>query len=297
MERIEYDEFGLFHENAQEFGLPYDAPPVVRRVAVEVEPGRRISSLVWGESDPELVLIHGGSQNAHTWDTVAMALGKPLLAIDLPGHGHSDDSRDTTPTVDDLAADVEHAIRTLAPNARAVVGMSLGGSTALAIASRSPELVRRLVLVDVTPGTSRGRATTITDFVNGPESFATFDEILDRTIAYNPGRSASSLRRGILHNAIQRDDGRWVWRHARSGKKSTGRNVDPSYLWDVISTLKMPVMLVRGMLPQSLVNDADEAELLRRLPSARVEHVTGAGHSVQGDKPVELAQLIADFVY
>ena len=67
-------------------------------------------------------------------------------------------------------------------------------------------------------------------------------------------------------------------------------------LWDVVSALKVPVMLVRGMLPQSVVDDADEAELLKRQPNARVEHVEGAGHSVQGDKPVELANLIADFV-
>ena len=46
---------------------------------------------MWGEGDPEIVLLHGGSQNAHTWDTVAMALRpRPLVAIDLPGHGHSD---------------------------------------------------------------------------------------------------------------------------------------------------------------------------------------------------------------
>ncbi len=36
------------------------------------------------------MLLHGGAQNAHTWDTVALALGRPLVAIDLPGHGHSD---------------------------------------------------------------------------------------------------------------------------------------------------------------------------------------------------------------
>jgi pimeloyl-ACP methyl ester carboxylesterase len=44
------------------------------------------------------------------------------------------------------------------------------------------------------------------------------------------------------------------------------------------------------------VDDADEQELLRRLPNARVEHVDEAGHSVQGDQPVELARLIDDFV-
>ena len=53
----------------------------------------------------------------------------------------------------------------------------------------------------------------------------------------------------------------------------------------------MPLMLVRGMRKQSVVDDADEAELLRRLPGARIEHVEEAGHSVQGDTPVELAAL------
>jgi pimeloyl-ACP methyl ester carboxylesterase len=48
------------------------------------------------------------------------------------------------------------------------------------------------------------------------------------------------------------------------------------------------------MRPQSVIDDGDEEELLRRYPSARVEHVD-AGHSVQGDQPVELARLISDF--
>ena len=54
-------------------------------------------------------------------------------------------------------------------------------------------------------------------------------------------------------------------------------------------------MLARGMRAQSVVDDADEAELLRRRP-ARVEHFEEAGHSVQGDTPVELARLIDAFV-
>src|SRR6185436_20177979 len=86
---IEYDEFGLFHENAAEVGLAYDGPPTVARVELEVAPGQTVSALRWGTAPPELVLLHGGGQNAHTWDTVALALDRPLLAIDLPGHGHS----------------------------------------------------------------------------------------------------------------------------------------------------------------------------------------------------------------
>ena len=90
-----YDEFSLFHENAEEAGLPFTEPPVVRRESVEVAPGRAVSALVWGGGSPELVLLHGGGQNAHTWDTVALALDRPLLAVDLPGHGHSDWPQDS----------------------------------------------------------------------------------------------------------------------------------------------------------------------------------------------------------
>ena len=55
-------------------------------------------------------------------------------------------------------------------------------------------------------------------------------------------------------------------------------------------------MLARGMREQSVVDDADEAKLLEVLPDARVEHVAEAGHSLQGDTPIELAQLVVDFV-
>src|ERR687897_3574619 len=133
VEKVPYDEFSMFHENAAEFGLPYDGPPTVRRTAVEVAPGRRLSTLVWGDGPAELVLLHGGAQNAHTWDTVAMALGRPLVALDLPGHGHSDGYIAGSTDVDTSAAEVATAVRALAPDAGAGVGGSLGGITALAL--------------------------------------------------------------------------------------------------------------------------------------------------------------------
>jgi pimeloyl-ACP methyl ester carboxylesterase len=306
MERIPYDEFSMFHENAEEFGLPYDGPPTVRRESAEVEPGRRLSALVWGDAAPELVFLHGGAQNAHTWDTVAMALGRPLVAIDLPGHGHSDGGRHGSVDVVSNAEDVAAAIRTLAPDALAVIGMSLGGMTTIALADVAPELVRKVVLVDVTPGVNEKKSSTIAEFINGPESFDSFDDLLARTIQYNPTRTESSLRRGILHNAEQRDDGSWVWRYQRfrafeptaienAGEGSGHPNFQ--FLWDALGRIQVPVLLARGMRDQSVVDDDDEVELLRRLPDARVEHFEDAGHSLQGDTPVELAESIERFVY
>ncbi len=292
---VPYDEFGLFSENAAEYGLPYPGPPAVRRVEVEVGPGRNVSSLIWGTSSPELVLIHGGAQNAHTWDTVALALGRPLLAIDLPSHGHSDVAPDGPFDLSGIADDLATVVDALAPDAAGVVGMSLGGLSAIALASNAPHLVRSLVLVDVTPGVNQEKSAPISAFVDGPASFANFDELLARTVEHNPTRSEASLRRGILHNAVQREDGSWVWRYARFRTESVSMPVFGDW-WEALSELSVPVMLVRG-LAWSVVDDADVDELLRRQPRARIEGVDGAGHSVQGDRPLELAALIEDFVF
>lgn len=291
-----YDEFSMFHENLAEFDLHVSPSPQVERVSVAVDGDRDISALRWGTADPELVLIHGGAQNAHTWDTVSLALGVPLVAVDLPGHGHSSWRDDGRYTPDSLASDVAVAIEMLAPRARAVVGMSLGGLTTLALAARAPHLVRRLGLVDITPGVNGVKAKAVIDFVDGPQSFASFDDLLARTMAHHPTRSESSLRRGILHNARQLDDGSWVWRydrrgHARSTDPSAAAVGQASPLWDALGATECPLLLARGGV-SPVVDDTDVQEVLRRRSDAEVEVIADAGHSIQGDRPVELATLL-----
>ena len=290
MDEYSYDEFAMFHENLTEWGLEVPVP-TVRRFFVAVDGLRQLSGLAWGESDPEIVLVHGGAQHAHTFDTVALALQRPLVALDLPGHGHSDASPYPSSAIASHALDIERALEKLTTCALPLVGMSLGGLCSILVASDRPDLIRSLVLIDITPGVNADKAKHITDFVNGPKSFDDFSELLTRTIEHNPTRSVSSLRRGILHNALQRPDGTWVWRHQQHPRSELSAP-DAGDLWEKLGALRVPVTLLRGMAPGSVVDDADEAELLRRQPGATIIRIADAGHSIQGDQPLELAALL-----
>jgi pimeloyl-ACP methyl ester carboxylesterase len=66
-------------------------------------------------------------------------------------------------------------------------------------------------------------------------------------------------------------------------------------LWVALGELAMPVTLLRAMGPSSVVDDEDEQEFRRRLPHASVVHVADAGHSIQGDAPLELARLLQQY--
>lgn len=316
-----YDEFGMLAENAAEYSIDWSGPPEVRRASVPLDSGLSLSALVWGVGPPELVLVHGGAQNAHTWDTVALALGRPLVAVDLPGHGRSDHRPDHRYGPVSMAADVAAATAALAPEAEAVVGMSLGGLTAIALAAEHPGLVRRLGVVDVTPGVGGSKTGPIVAFIDGPDDFDSFEAILARTVEHNPGRSEQSLRRGVLHNAHEGPDGRWRWNYDRirnwedsggadpgsddgrgsgdsqgsDGAADSGDDASFGALWNMVGRLRMPTALWQGGR-WSVVDDADVAEWMRRCPQTTHTVVDGAGHSIQGDRPLELAGLIEDLL-
>jgi len=288
-ELVELGEFGLLPENAEQIGHTGPLPPVER-----IHSGD-ISALKWGTDSPQVVFLHGGGQNAHTWDTVILGLGVPALAVDLPGHGRSAwrEDGDYGPKLN--AETLRPVLRELAPTSRLMVGMSLGGLTALRIAAAEPALVPTLVLVDVTPAAPE-RLDELTKaqlgavaLVQGERTFPSFEAMLDVTVAAAPHRDRNSLRRGVFHNSKQLDDGTWTWRYD-SFRKGDGFDG----LWDDVPSITMPTTLVRGA-NSYFVNDEDAAAFANGAPGFQRTHIVAdAGHSVQGDQPRALVDILRD---
>ncbi|MDF2822993.1 MAG: alpha/beta hydrolase fold protein [Mycobacterium sp.] len=282
------DEFALLPENAAQAGVTR-IPPVQRLDTGE------ISALKFGAETPRVVFLHGGGQNAHTWDTVILGLGEPALAVDLPGHGRSAWREDGDYGPKLAAEKVIPVLREHAPSAAAVVGMSLGGLTALRIAATAPELVPQLLLVDVTPS-APGRHDEMTDaqkgtvaLVQGERTFPTFAAMVEVTVAAAPHRDRNSLRRGVFHNSKQLDDGTWTWRYD-SFRKADGFEG----LWADVPSITMPTTLVRGA-HSLFVNDADAEQFAREAPGfQRTLVVADSGHSVQSDQPHRLIEILRD---
>ena len=286
-ELIGLSEFALLAENAEQAGVTGPLPTVHR-----VDMGA-ISALQWGDSAPRVVFFHGGGQNAHTWDTVIVGLGEPAMAVDLPGHGHSGWREDGNYSPQNNAAALAPVLNELAPHADLVVGMSLGGLTAIGLGAVAPHLVRELVLVDVTPSALRRHSELTKEqqgtvaLMAGEREFPSFAAMLELTTAAAPHRDPRSLRRGVFHNSRQLDDGKWTWRY------DTIREFpDFDSLWDDVAGLPAPITLVRGGT-SSFVTDEDAAELGQRAKQFRGAHVVeNSGHSVQGDQPRALIDIL-----
>jgi pimeloyl-ACP methyl ester carboxylesterase len=284
-------EFTFLAENARQAGV--DTVPSVERID-----SGPISALKFSSGSPRVVFLHGGGQNAHTWDTVIVGLGVPALAIDMPGHGRSAwrGDGDYGPKLNATA--VEPVVREFAPDADLLVGMSLGGLTAIRLAVAAPDLVRKLVLVDVTPSAPK-RHTQMTDaqkgtvaLVQGKRTFPSFQAMLDVTVAAAPHRDRESLRRGVFHNSKRLDDGTWTWRY-----DSMRKGEDFEGLWDDVPRLTAPTTLVRGA-HSAFVNDEDADEFARTAPGfQRVHMVENSGHSVQSDQPRVLISILRQVLH
>lgn len=284
-------EFRYLPSQAEALGT---SVPSARRVALTLPDGRTLSALHFGEAAPEITLLHGAGLNAHTWDAVALLLQRPVLAVDLAGHGDSSwrDDLDYSPAA--LAEDLAPALARWTRQPQILIGHSLGGLTAAVLAARRPDLVRALVLVDVVPGLDTAAAPAVLRDFYTVTDFASRTEAVERAQRFGFGGTREDTERGVFFNTRERDDGRIEWKHhfahiighafdALESARDEGS--DP---WADLVAASAPITLVRGA--RGFLQDADVEALLQRRPEARVVTVD-AGHNIQETRPAALADL------
>jgi 2-succinyl-6-hydroxy-2,4-cyclohexadiene-1-carboxylate synthase len=240
------------------------------------------------KSGPRIVLVHGFTQSAASWEPVAQALAgsHEVVTPDLPGHGRSPAA----------AGDLRSAAAELAASCgpATYVGYSLGGRVCLQLALDCPEVVERLVLVSTTAG--------IEDLDERSERAAR-DEELARRIEEGGDRSlpafldewlAGPLFQHLTDEAANRP-ARLVSTAAGLASSLRAHGTGAMLpLWERLGELGMPVVVVAG------ADDARFAALARRLAAATRRSslvlVPGTGHAVPFEQPEAFARLVAAIV-
>ena len=250
----------------------------------------------WPGGEPPALLLHGIGNYGRVWDFVAAQIAGRLRLVAPDARGHGDSvAPDTGYAPQDFVADAIAVMDQSGLARPLVVGHSMGGAHAMALAAMHPDRVRGLVLVDVGPeigreGGDRARRLSL----GRPDSFADESVALAYLRETSPGYSDAVYANRLAHVFRGTSGGGLEW---RSRKDALMRILEgparSAEAWRALETFAMPVLVVRGTRSPSL-----SAETYRRMLEV-IPRVSGleldAGHNVQLDRPSELAEAIVRF--
>jgi pimeloyl-ACP methyl ester carboxylesterase len=262
------------------------APPAAApRAETVVVAGLPVHVLTAGTGAP-LVYLHGAG-DLGGWPPALDLLAADFRVVrpDHPGFNQSGDD----PAIGSVAALSERYLEVFDALGLAefdLIGTSLGGWLAAEIALRSPNRIRRLVLVD-----AAGLAP-------GSSSPNMFDVPADELVALTCG-DAASLAAGRQRDAAVRADAVLSERRTRN-TATTARIAGDPYMHDPalparLAGLRLPTLVVWGEL-DGLFPVETATSWTDLLPVARAHVVAGAGHLPLVDRPAEFARVVAEFL-
>ena len=269
----------------------------VQDKAIELN-GLRFHYRDWGnEAAPPLLLLHGHTHHARTWDTVARGLADRyrVLAPDLRGHGETDWATEYTP--ERFAEDLGAFAGALDLRRFGLVGFSLGGHTAYPFAARHPEMVERLVLAETTPEPDPAAQEWLRTWLHQPEVLDDPEAALLGARALARRAPEDELRHWVLGNLKWHEDGRWAWRYDPALRPANRPTVRPdgATLWATVPRLACPTLIVRGAESPMFGRDAAERKA-HAIPDGHLAEIPKAGHWVPLDNPEGFLAAVRAFL-
>lgn len=237
---------------------------------------------------PHMLLLHGGGQTSHMWDTFAESMGGSLhlIALDQRGHGESEWEKSADYSPDAFQSDLDIFVSSLGLAPLHLCGLSMGGLNALLFAGRRPQNVLSLTLVDVAPRISTEGAERIREFYRGAAEFSDFNQFVEYAQEFNPRRTREQLHGSMQHSLRRSEDGRWNWKFDLRllDTQDWGSRGTVERLWQAVAAVQCPALIIRGGASE-VMDEPTAVELAQRFHDGRQLTIPSAGHSVVGDSP------------
>ena len=245
----------------------------------------------FGQGNP-VIILHGLFGFSDNWQTIAKSLADHHLVItpDLRNHGRS--PHVPGHSYPEMADDLKTFMEAHWVFSAALVGHSMGGKAAMQLALSHPDLVERLVVVDIAPGRAEDNHSSI------------FDALLDMDLSKMKSRQEAETylseriadvgtRQFLLKNITRESDGSYTWK--------MNLPVLRRHFNDILAPVESadpfdkPVLFIRGSR-SNYIKDADFPLIKTLFPQAEIVTVEDAGHWVHADKPAELLLLLKQFL-
>jgi esterase len=246
-----------------------------------------------GAGQPPLLVLHGMLGSSRNWQTAGrdLAVRRQVFALDARNHGRS--PHDPVMNYDVLARDVADWLEARGLPRAVIVGHSMGGKTAMRLACRRPELVERLVVVDIAPKdyfwvAHRGEFAAMNEL-----DLASIQSRAEAEMRFEARVPNLGMRKFLTTNLDRDEAGRWKW------------TVNLPALTEALPTLERnslkpddryegPTLFIAGGRSQYVQPD-DHAAIRRHFPAARIEVIPGSGHNPHMEAREQFVALVREF--
>lgn len=236
---------------------------------------------------PTLVLLHGYTGHARSWDAFAEAMTDRyrVIALDQRGHGASGWAAQGSYAIAEMVADLEAFVAALGLDGFTLLGLSMGGMVTIGYAGKRPKELAAAVIVDIGPELIRSGSQRIQEGQKAKDVFDSKDEAFAAARAVNDLPPEAHHRHRSDYSLMRTEDGRWTYRFDRV-LRSPGelKITSPEDSWASCAAIAVPTLLVRGAQSDILSPEVAQ-KMVEVIPAASFALVADSGHSVPLDAP------------
>ena len=263
--------------------------------------GMNIHYLDWGnQGKPVMLLLHGLRGHCRSWDDVSARFCEDyqVLALDQRGRGETDWAPGGDYSTQAFVADLEEFCYGLGLERFTLIGHSMGGRNSIAFAGRNPDMLEKLVIVDIGPDVDPAGSARITrELVEVPEEFDSFEAAFQYVNAQNSFASEPVMRRRLTYQTRELPNGKIGWRYDPEirEQRRNGTGGTPPDLWGPLGKVTCPTLIVRGADTDTLSLEVAE-RMVETLADGRLVHVDRAAHMVFEDNPQGFNAALEEFL-
>ena len=244
-----------------------------------------------GEGEP-LIILHGVFGSADNWLTVSkeLAANFKLYLLDQRNHGQSPKSDEFNYSV--MAEDLKEFIADHSIKNPTIIGHSMGGKVVMKFASLYPDLLKKLVVVDISPRYYHPHHQSILKGLLSLnlKELKTRQEADEQLAAYIP---ELGVRQFLLKSLYRNQDNEFAWRINLPVINSKIENIGEAQ--DENIRISLPALFIKGS-ESDYIEQKDEELIYKIFTNVVIKTVQGSGHWVQAEKPKEFLEALKPFL-